>query len=179
MSSLKERTFSQTEAAAGSDSEPFAETPCNLPEVVIGWLVGLGGKGEPLVDYPGNPRPEPLPALATASCGQEAVGRELALLFADGDPLRPLIIGLIHDTKIDVVAEPEQALREDAQQDQALEVRLDGDRLLLSADKEIVLKCGKASITLTRAGKILLRGAYLLSRSSGVNRIKGGSVQIN
>ena len=30
-----------------------------------------------------------------------------------------------------------------------------------------------------RAGKVLIRGAYLLSRSSGVNRIKGGSVQIN
>ena len=33
--------------------------------------------------------------------------------------------------------------------------------------------------TLTRAGKILIRGAYLLARSSGVNRIQGGSVQIN
>ena len=28
-------------------------------------------------------------------------------------------------------------------------------------------------------GKVLIRGTYLLSRSSGVNRIKGGSVQIN
>ncbi len=59
------------------------------------------------------------------------------------------------------------------------EARLDGERVVLSADKEIVLKCGKASITLTRAGKVLIRGAYLLNRSSGVNRIKGGSVQIN
>jgi hypothetical protein len=157
----------------------MTKTHADFPEVVIGWLVTLGDRGEPLVDYPGNPRPEPLPALATASCGQEAVGRELALLFADGDPLRPLIIGLIHDTKIDVVAEPEQALLENVEEDLALEARLDGDRIVLRADKEIVLKCGKASITLTRAGKILLRGAYLLSRSSGVNRIKGGSVQIN
>ena len=47
---------------------------------------------------------------------------------------------------------------------------------MLTADKEIELRCGKASITLTKAGKILLRGEYLLSRSSGVNRIKGGSV---
>jgi hypothetical protein len=34
-------------------------------------------------------------------------------------------------------------------------------------------------LTLTHAGKVLIRGAYVLSRSSGVNRIKGGSVQIN
>jgi hypothetical protein len=53
------------------------------------------------------------------------------------------------------------------------------ERLELTASREIVLRCGDASITLTRAGKIILRGAYLLSRSSGVNKIKGGSVQIN
>ena len=56
---------------------------------------------------------------------------------------------------------------------------LDGERLVFTADKEIVLRCGDASITLTKAGKVIIRGSYLLSRSSGVNRIKGGSVQIN
>ena len=56
---------------------------------------------------------------------------------------------------------------------------MDGERLIFRANEEIVLRCGKASITLTKAGKIILRGAYVLSRSSGVNRIKGGSVQIN
>ena len=56
---------------------------------------------------------------------------------------------------------------------------VDDQRLELKAEREIVLRCGKASITLTRAGKILLRGAYLFSRSTGVNKIKGGSVQLN
>jgi hypothetical protein len=41
------------------------------------------------------------------------------------------------------------------------------------------LQCGKASITLTRAGKVLINGAYVSSRSSGVNRLKGGSIQLN
>jgi hypothetical protein len=59
------------------------------------------------------------------------------------------------------------------------EVESDGERVVVSAEREIVFQCGEASITLTKAGKILLRGTYLLSRSSGVNRIKGGSVQIN
>ena len=58
-------------------------------------------------------------------------------------------------------------------------VQLDDQRLELRAEREIVLRCGKASITLTRAGKVIIQGAYLSSRSSGVNRIKGGSVQIN
>ena len=46
----------------------------------------------------------------------------------------------------------------------------DDDRIELAADREIVLRCGKASITLTSAGKVIISGAYLLSRSSGVNR---------
>jgi hypothetical protein len=41
------------------------------------------------------------------------------------------------------------------------------------------LRCGKSSITLTRAGKVLIEGEYISSRSSGVNRIKGGSIQLN
>ena len=56
---------------------------------------------------------------------------------------------------------------------------IDDERLVLSAQREVTIQCGKASITLTRAGKVLIRGEYLLSRSSGVNRIKGASVQIN
>jgi uncharacterized protein (DUF2345 family) len=56
---------------------------------------------------------------------------------------------------------------------------VDSERIELTAEKEIVLRCGNASLTLTRAGKILIRGAYVLTRSSGVNRIQGGSVQIN
>jgi hypothetical protein len=59
------------------------------------------------------------------------------------------------------------------------EVVIDGQRLVLEGKEQITLRCGKATITLTRAGKILIRGAYLSSRSSGVNRVLGGSVQIN
>ncbi len=44
---------------------------------------------------------------------------------------------------------------------------------------QIVLRCGKASITLTKEGKVILQGAYVSNQSSGVLRLKGGSVQIN
>ncbi len=53
------------------------------------------------------------------------------------------------------------------------------DRLELSASAELVLSCGAASLTLTKAGKAILAGEYVLSRATGVNKIKGGSVQIN
>jgi hypothetical protein len=60
-----------------------------------------------------------------------------------------------------------------------IEVDADGKRLIVSAEERIVLRCGKASITLTKEGKILVQGAYVSNQSSGVLRIKGGSVQIN
>lgn len=56
---------------------------------------------------------------------------------------------------------------------------VDGERLELTAEREITLRCGEASVTLTRAGKVILAGTAVLSRAKGVNRIVGGSVQIN
>ncbi len=55
----------------------------------------------------------------------------------------------------------------------------DGQRMVVSAKEQLVLRCGQASITLTKAGKVLIDGTHVLSRASGVNRVKGGSVQLN
>jgi hypothetical protein len=135
--------------------------------VVIGVLAGIDEGGSPLVAFPGNPKPIAVVARSTAALSGDHIGREVALLFEDGNPTRPLVIG------------PIQRPNESQHQGPQVTAELDGERLVLNADREIVLRCGKASITLTRAGKVLIRGTYLLSRSSGVNRIKGGSVQLN
>lgn len=128
------------------------------------------------VDYPGNPKTCSISAIATCSVKASDINREVALTFQDADPFKPIMLGFIHhsqnkQTNTELPTEKKSPI--------SLDINMDGEQLIFSADKEIVLKCGKASITLTRAGKIILRGAYLLSRSSGVNRIKGGSVQIN
>jgi hypothetical protein len=60
-----------------------------------------------------------------------------------------------------------------------VEAHVDGQRVTLEGSDEIVLKCGQASITLRRNGKVIIRGTYVETHSSGVNRIKGGSVQVN
>lgn len=62
---------------------------------------------------------------------------------------------------------------------QPLVARLDGEQVVLEGRREIVLKCGHASITLRRDGKILVRGIYVETHAKGVNRIKGGSVKVN
>ncbi len=47
------------------------------------------------------------------------------------------------------------------------------------ADEQLVLRSGNASLTLTAAGKVLLRGAYVSSWSNGVNRIVGRTVRLD
>lgn len=136
------------------------------PAAVMGTLAGFLEPRTPLVDFPGNHSGSPLPARSLVALKASDSGSEVALAFENGDPAKPLILGC--------VAASEPSISTDA-----LQVSLDGEQVTFSAKNEIVLRCGKASITLTRAGKVLIRGAYLLSRSSGVNRIKGGSVQIN
>ena len=149
--------------------KPKATLTQKIDGVVIGVFLSINDEGNPIVAFPGNPLETAIPARSTASLDKDDVGKEIALLFEGGNPLKPLIIGKIHHA-------------DTGQQTQNVEqtsAELDGDNIVLSAKQTITLKCGKASITLTKAGKIILRGAYLLSRSSGVNRIKGGSVQIN
>ncbi|HEX6244789.1 MAG TPA: hypothetical protein VFZ61_27910 [Polyangiales bacterium] len=66
-----------------------------------------------------------------------------------------------------------------AQPEAPLEALVDGKRVVIDAADEIVLRCGKASITLRRNGRVVIRGTYVETRAEGVNRVKGGSVQIN
>ena len=144
-----------------------------LDGVAIGVLMGFDEAGAPLVVFAGNRSETAVPARTTAALGRADVGGEVALLFESGDPGRPVVIGrLLH------LAEAE-ASAPMATGPQPITVERDGERLELTADREIVLRCGKASITLTRAGKVLIRGTYVSSRSTGANRIKGGSVHLN
>jgi uncharacterized protein (DUF2345 family) len=62
---------------------------------------------------------------------------------------------------------------------QALDVKIDGKSVSFDAQEEIVLRCGNASITLSKNGKVVIRGAFVESHATGTNRIKGASVKVN
>jgi len=179
------------------EDERSTPTPLIAPgEIILGELLGFNDVGEPQVIYPGADG-NVLSAMSTVAITHEHKGRQLALLFTNGDFSKPVIIGLIYNPLLDIlnnvefVTEPQEINDDDSQVAEIADIAdiaekvssntayIDGNRVVLEGKEEIVLKCGEASITLTKAGKILIRGTYLLNRSSGVNRIMGGSVQVN
>lgn len=82
-----------------------------------------------------------------------------------GDLSKPVIIGRFRTT--------EQVVHDQTR------VLVDGQQVTISADKRIVLECGKSSITLTEDGKVLIRGKYVLSQATGVAQIKGAVLRLN
>jgi hypothetical protein len=135
--------------------------------VVIGLLLMVEAEGVPHVVFPGNPSSVAVAARSTQRLTAKDIGAEVALSFENGDPAKPIILGRLvrHDRAVPNLVQAE--------------VDDTPTPLEITAESEIVLRCGKASITLTREGKIILKGTYISSRSTGVNRIKGGSVQLN
>lgn len=130
--------------------------------VLIGRLVVLADDG-PWVRV--DPQGPPVRARSTVELSDGDVDLEFVIAFDGGDSRRPLILGR-------VLAAP-------AVPRQVVYAHSDGERLVLSARERIVIECGSASITLTRAGKVLIRGHYVQSRATGVNSLKGGSVELN
>jgi hypothetical protein len=140
------------------------ETLAAMP-VQIGELVALVDSGTtPLVLDPANPEVPARAARSVVDLHAGHIGRQVVLMFEGADPTKPIVMGVLQGGE----ERPEHMM-----------VEADGERMIVSARKQLVLRCGKASITLTEAGKVLIEGSYLLSKSTGVNRIKGGSVQLN
>lgn len=147
--------------------------------MVIGKIVRGNESGQIFVDYPGNVS-GPVPARVTALVQRELLaggnpaGREVLLAFVHNTPV---IVDAMYSLIDDIAALADTTTASGVERPR--EAILDGKRVVLRADEEVVLQCGEASITLTRAGKILIEGEYISNNSRGANKIKGGSIQLN
>lgn len=99
---------------------------------------------------------------------------QTVVLFEGGDRSKPLVVGFIEPVVPDMPVEADGA-----KPAPVIEADVDGKRVRVTAQDEIVLQCGSASITLRRNGRVIVRGTYVETHSDGTNRIKGGQVQIN
>ena len=112
-------------------------------------------------------------------------GTAVALL-QPGDP-RPVLIGLVEEglepLRAAAVEAPSRGAPVEANvagdQSLAAIARVDGRRVAITAYDEVVLCCGKASISLRRDGRVVVKGTRIETDADGVNRIKGASVRIN
>jgi hypothetical protein len=156
--------------------------PIRFP--LVGWLVGTNGAGLPLVDFEGNPA-GPCIARRTIPLDPDSLQRAVEtrqgvlLTFEKGDARLPLITGLVQSDHPNLDAMLESPPPAPEAPAPLPEAHVDGKRVVIEGADEVVLKCGQASITLRRNGKLIIKGAYVETHASGVNRIKGGSVQVN
>jgi len=127
-----------------------------------------------LVEVPGDRQGPARPALTTMRLpaaewrSAAAERRSVLLLFLDGDPTRPVIVGFLHDGAAESIPGPPVA-----------EARLDGLAVVLEARNSIELRCGRSSLLLRRDGRVVISGVELDARAEGVNRVRGGVVKIN
>jgi hypothetical protein len=156
------------------------DTTRQIEGIRVGRIVNIDERGQVFVDYADNQQ-GPITARFTRSVDIDALRYaeknhvKILIAFENNDPKLPIIVDMI-SSLIDNIADVDNVPIEIEKPD---DIFVDGKRVTFDAKEEIVLRCGKASVTLTKAGKVIIRGTYLLNRSSGVNKIKGGSVQIN
>lgn len=141
----------------------MVQTRERIEGVVIGIFLGFG-EDAPLVVFPGNPHETAIPARSLTELNSDMIGAEVALLFQDGNPGRPLIVGR--------VVEP-------ARKAVSPQIIRDGETVRIVGKERIELRCGKAAILMEKDGRITIRGTYVTSQASATNRIRGGSIDLN
>jgi Domain of unknown function (DUF6484) len=161
-------------------SDRLPETVVDAAGVQLAAIVGVTDDGPQVQFQPDGP---PITARLAVSSTRERLDAAIAqcqqvvLLFEHGDRTRPIIVGFIES--IPAPAEPVEIGPVLPDRPSVVEADVDGKRVRVTAQDEIVLQCGSASVTLRRNGRVIIRGTYVESRSDGTNRIKGGQVQIN
>ena len=138
---------------------------------VVGRLHGFDLEERPLIADVAQCPGRVLTGRSTVALQRAMLGSGVVLLFEGGEVDRPIIIGVMQDPA------PADAPTQGAAA--PVSVHADDERFVVTAEREIVLRCGEASITLTRAGKVIIKGNYILSRATGYNKIKGAAIDIN
>ena len=142
----------------------------HLPGVVAGEVTGVDSDGRPVVRW-NDGAPTTAQAVWTpgAPAWRDCVGARVLVGFLNADESQPIVLGLLDAPPVPV--------KEDV--NVAAPAAMKPETLRIEAGRELVIECGDAKISLRKDGRIEIRGTHLISRSSGPNKIKGGSVFIN
>lgn len=149
-----------------------AEHASTIGHPSVGRLVELSALG-PLVATAA--RAEPILARTTVpvSSLRGCEGRDVLVLFLDGDVAKPVIVGLLQPCETTPVAAVPQGGALEG------EARVDGRRVVIRGAESVVLQCGESSLELRKDGEVVLRGVRVETRARRLHRIRGGTVRIN
>jgi hypothetical protein len=148
---------------------PFGRRLAGLDGALIARFHGFDIDDRPqIANMPGR-LGEIVAARSTIPLSRRDTDAQVVVLLEQGDPNRPVVVGMLQETH----ATSAQSSSEQ------VSIEADAQRFVVTAEREIELRCGDASITLTRTGKIIIKGNYILSHATGYNKIKGAAVDIN
>lgn len=150
-----------------------------IDELVVGIVTGINESGLTSVAFACNSSEDPVQAKSVVLVTNRDVGRQVVLMFENGDVNAPVVLGLIQDQS-NLAGEEQSVIEKVEHTEEIPETLIIEDETPLTASrKELRLECGDSSITLTRAGKIVVQGNEIVTRSTGCTRIKGLSVELN
>ncbi|MFL5349754.1 MAG: DUF6484 domain-containing protein [Hyalangium sp.] len=156
-----------------SDTPRFE--PADRPEngrITVGRIASIDAQGRVLVAlHKGVPCPARLSTTVRRAEILEAAvaGTPVLLLLADDGRTPPILMGMVRDR---LEAPGDMSVG-------ALELQVGRERIALTAREELTLRCGEASITLRRDGKVIIKGEEIVSRARRTNKVKGATVRIN
>lgn len=160
----------------------FAQQLAGAMNLTIGQVVEVNADDQLLVNYPGCSKPIVACLLNDVLTHEDVSHVELPvsvlLAVSTAETDLPIIIGRIGDH----LSQENQTIQNyeiDLPAPSKRNVSIDGKQVMLEAQEELVLSCGKSSITLKKNGKVVIKGMDLVSRAARSNKIKGASVNIN
>ncbi len=175
--------ITEAENAPGQTQSPSPGALVPEGEWLLGTLAEFDEQGRPLVRVALDDQWHTLATTPVVPVSRSDLGRQSVVMLPGAGFTAPLLMGFVHTPLTMALSQSERLEREPgADESASYSVEVDEEparELILEGKEKVVLRCGAASITLTEAGKIILRGEHLVSRSHGVNRILGASIQMN
>jgi len=151
--------------AARSKRTDFTE-PVGLAAVwtgtapLIGEVCEIAPDGMVLVDFPANPLG---PIKARTLVEDLYAGAKVLVVFEQGDPARPIVLGVVHDRVRSKVRD----------------LHLKAKTVLIEAEDMFSLQCGEARVEASKDGKLKLGGKDVVSRATRTNKVQGSTVRLN
>lgn len=149
----------------------ISNTTPSAASVATGKIHQVFDNGEIWIQLDGEAAPKKAQLLTTGYVDLQLYQESTRIFVQQLPGESPIIMGVLQE-RLPTLS----ALAEDMQD---LSVHADGKRTTIAAKNEVELKCGKGSILLKKNGKVIIKGSEVISRSTGANKIKGASVNIN